>query len=447
MTASGAVQAPLAPGRWPLAGHIVPLARRRMAFITSLNACGAVVEVRLGPRRAYVVTDPDALHELLATQAEKFDKGQMFDQARRYIGNGLATAANDEHRVHRRMLQPAFHQQRIAEYAKTMRRTAEATVSRWEPGMELDVVRFADELTTEIVAKVLLSAELPPQALAELREVLPTITRGTIVRGLVPPSLNWLPLPDGRRFNDALERVERLIGEVLARRRTDGSDHGDLLSMIVSAEADETGMRLDDRQVQNQAMTFLLGGVETPAAALAWTFHQLAEHPQVERQVHDELDRVCSEGQPIDVERVRQLECLRRVIAEVLRLYASTLLMRRVREPVVLGGVRLPVGAEVIFSPYAVHRDPRWFPDPDRFDPDRWLPERAAQIPRHAYIPFGSGPRICIAGAFARVELATVVATVAANWRLRPAPGEQVRAVAHAVVHPSRLTMICEPRG
>jgi cytochrome P450 len=441
---SALAAAPVVPGGWPLAGHLPALLRERLDFLPSLGAYGDVVAVRLGPKRAYVVTAPEVLHELLVTHAAKFDKGRIFEKARRFVGNGLATAETEGHRVHRQMLQPAFHQQRIAGYAETMRQMAEEAVAAWEPGAVIDLGLEMDTLVTSVVAKVLFSAELAEAAIAEVHRSFPVVVEGLAVRSLLPAGLEWA-LPDRRRYDAAVRRLRHVIAEIIARYRADGADHGDLLSMIIAAQDEQTGARMDDEQVHDEVMTFLLGGINTSAAALAWIFWELHQHPEVERQLHEEVDAVL-DGQPPRLDDVRRLEHVNRVVAEVLRLYASTLLMRRVREPVVLGGVAMPVGTEVIYTPYGLHRDPRWFPDPDRFDPDRWLPERAAEIPRYAYLPFGSGPRVCIANAFAKTELAIDVAVIASRWRLRPLPGQQVHPIARAAVHPSRLLVSCEPR-
>jgi cytochrome P450 len=444
MTMTSEPKAAVAPGRWPLVGHLFALAFSRMVFLTSLNTCGRLVEVRLGTQPAYVVTHPDLLHQMLVTDAHSFDKGRIFDKARRFVGNGLATASTETHRTHRRMLQPAFHLHRITAYTETMHQMAQAAIAQWRPGQILDVGREMDELVTSVVAKVLFSSDLGHGVVAEVHRSLPVIVRGVALRAVMPTGLEWA-LPDNRQYGAAVKRLKTVIADVIAGYRATGADHGDLLSMVIAAQDKHTGQQMDDQQVHDEVMTFLLGGIETSAASLAWVFHELAHHPEVEQKLHAELEAVLNGSAPT-YEHVRRLDYTNRVVTEVLRVYASTLLMRRVIQPVILGGIPLPVGAELIYSPYAVHRDPRWYPNPECFDPDRWLPERAARIPRHAYVPFGGGARTCIANSFARTEIVIDVAVVASRWRLRPIPGQQVRKVAHAAVHPSRLLMTCHPR-
>ena len=438
-------KAMLAPGNLPGIGHLFQLARYRMGFLTRLNACGGLVEVRLGTKPAYVVTDPDLLHQMLVTDAHRFDKGRMFDKARRFIGNGIATANNADHRPHRKMLQPAFHWQRIAGYVDTMCQVTKDLIDTWQPGQRVDIRKAMDNLTMSIVAKVLFTAEIGARAAEQVHDCVPTIIQGTLVRGVIPSALEWIPLPDGRRYENAMTRMKEVIAEVVAGYRTKGVDHGDLLSMIIAAQNEETGDYLADQQIHDEVMTFLLGGVEVPAAALAWVLYEVVKDPKISEKLYAEVDSVLV-GSSLSYESISQLKYTNQVINETLRLYSSTLLMRRVVEPVTLGGVPLPAGAEIIFSPYAIHRDPRWFPEPERFDPDRWSPERAVAIPRNAFVPFGAGARMCIANSFAMTEMATVIALIAARWRLELVPGERVRAIARAAVHPSRMTMTCHPR-
>ena len=438
-------KAVLAPGCLPLAGHLFQLARSRMDFLTSLNQYGSLVEVRMGTQRAYVVTDPELLHQMLVSEASSFDKGRIYKKVRRFVGNGLATAENATHRPHRKMLQPAFHRQRIAGYIDIMRGMAETTISQWQPGQVIALDKQIDELVTSMVAKVLFSSDLGHTAVDEIHRSLPILVRGVALRALVPTVLEWA-LPDNRQYSAAVKRTKNVIAEVIAGYQSEGVDHGDLLSMIIAARYENTNLPMNDQQIHDEVMTFLLGGVEATAPTVAWVFHELAQNPEIEEKLHKEVDSILSDD-PLTYTTIPRLEYTNRVITESLRVYASTLLMRRVVKPITLGGVSLPIGAELIYSPYAIHRNPRWFPEPNRFDPDRWLPERAASIPRDAYVPFSDGAHTCIANSFAMAEMTLDVALIASKWQLRPVPGEQVRPVARSAVHPSQLNMICQPRA
>lgn len=444
MAAISMSEVAVAPGGRPLIGHLLPLARSRMDFLVSLNSCGKLVEVRLGTRPAYVVTHPDLLHQMLVTEAQKFDKGRIFDKARRFVGNGLATASTETHRTHRRMLQPAFHHKRISAYAATMTEIAGEIVTGWRPGQTIEMGRAMDEMVTQVVSKILFSSDLGEAAVAEVHRSLSVVVSGAALRAVLPSGLEYLS-PDVFRYSAAVRRLKKVIASVIKGYRAADTDTGDLLSMVIAAQDELTGGRMGDQQIADEVMTFLLGGIESSAAHLAWIFYELAKNPDLERRLHEEVDSVLEGRAPV-FDDLKRLELTNRIVSEALRAYAGTILMRRVIHPVELGGTRLPAGAEIIFSPYAVHRDPRWFPEPDRFDPDRWLPERAANIPAAAFVPFGSGARKCIGNHFSMTEMGIVIALIASRWRLRLTPGRPVRALARAAVHPSPMYMVCEPR-
>jgi cytochrome P450 len=202
---------------------------------------------------------------------------------------------------------------------------------------------------------------------------------------------------------------------------------------------------MTDEQVHDEVVTILTTGAETTAVALSWFFHEIAQQPEIERRFHTEIDQVLS-GRTVTFADLPRLEYTHRVVNEILRRNPPLILMRRARSEVTLGGVRIPAGAEVAVSQHTLHRDPRWFPDPDRFDPDRWLPARAEKLPRGAFIPFGAGARLCPGHLFAQTEIVTVAATIAARWRLVPVPGAKVKPRLAATMQPNRLPMTVLPR-
>jgi cytochrome P450 len=234
--------------------------------------------------------------------------------------------------------------------------------------------------------------------------------------------------------------------DVVRGWREDETDHGDLLSMLLLAQDIDTGTGMNDQQVHDEVMTMLVGGIETTALALAWTCHELARHPEVEARVHAEVDEVLAGRTPTFAD-LDNLVYLKQVVNEVLRMYPVWFLMRRTLAPVELGDTVLPEGAEVIFSPHALHHDPASFEDPHRFDPDRWSPERAATIPKGAFVPFGAGTRQCVGNLFAQAEIVITVATIAARWRLVPVPGKPVRVRFTSAAYPKGLLMTAVPRG
>ncbi|MBB5960391.1 cytochrome P450 [Saccharothrix tamanrassetensis] len=437
---------PVAPGRLPLLGHTLSLLRARAGFTAGLRARGEIVKVHLGPVPTYFVTSPRFVHQVLVTDSSRFRKGIMFERFRPFLGNGLLLSEGAYHRRQRRMVQPAFHRERIARYAATMVRAATDVAAGWRPGEVRVVEHDMQALAVTIVGEALFSTGVGERATAEIRRSLFDVLKNGMVRALSPEFVSRLPLPVNRRFDEASERMRGIVLEVIASRRTDDEDHGDLLSMLLAAQDEESGDGMTDRQAYDEVLALLTAGVETTALALAWAFHELAENPEVERRAHAEVDEVLA-GRPATFEDLPKLVYLHRVVNEVLRKYPIWILMRKAVEPVDLGGTVLPPGAEVIVSPHAVHHDPAHFPDPERFDPDRWLPERVAALPKGAFVPFGGGARQCMGNVFAQTEVVLTLATVAARWRLVPVPGKPVRTKFTTAAYPSGLLMTAVPRN
>jgi cytochrome P450 len=441
-SSAGHAPVPVAPGRLPLFGHALSLLRRPLDFMTSLRAHGDVVTIYLGTLPAYVLTDPELAYRVLTLEAGKFGKGIFIEKFRPYFGNGLALSTGDFYRRQRRLVQPAFHRDRVLGYARTMIELASAMVDGWRAGEEIAVDVRLRELGLAVVARTLFTTELGRRAADEVQACVPVLIRDGMVRALSP---RLAPIPANRRFDLAIARVRRVVGEVVAEARASGADRGDLLSTLLLAEDPETGERMDDTQVHDEVVTLLTAGTDTSAIALAWFFHEIARHPEVERRFHAEVDAAVPDGR-VTVDALPRLTYTRQVITEVLRTHGPWLLMRRALVEVDLGAVRLPPGAEVAISPHATHQDPVVYPDPARFDPDRWSPERAARVPKQAYLPFAAGLHSCPGQQFAHTEIALVAAAVAARWRLVPVPGKPVRPKVLGIVYPSRLPMTAVPR-
>ncbi len=432
---------PVAPGRLPLLGHTLPMLRGRQEFTASLRRYGDIVRVDLGTMHTYVVTSPALVHELLITKGPQFRKGALFDKFLPFFGNGLATSNGAFHRRQRRLVQPAFHRDRIARYAEVMTRAAADLTATWRPGQVRVVEEDSQALAVTIVGEALFSTELGGAAIEEVRRSIFLILKYGMVRALSPSFVEKLPLRGNREFDAAIARMRAIVLDVVRARRSAaaGTDHGDLLSVLLPAD-------MTDEQVHDEVMTLLVGGIETTALALAWTWHELARHPEVERRVHAEVDEVLGGRAPTFAD-VGHLPYVKQVVSEVLRMYPVWFLMRRTLEPVELGGAALPAGAEVIYSPHALHHDPDSWEHPYRFDPGRWTPERAAGIPKGAYVPFGAGARQCVGNLFALTEIVLTVATVAARWRLVPVPGRPVRVTFTSAAYPKGLLMTAVPRN
>jgi cytochrome P450 len=429
---------PVAPGRWPFLGHTPALLRQRFAFTSALHEHGEIVKLYLGPAPAYFVTSPRLAHEVLVTAGPKFRKGAMFDKFRPFVGNGLVLSNGDFHLRQRRLMQPAFHRDRLAAYAKIMQRAATELSESWRAGEVRQIEQDMQGLAVTIVGEALFSTELGQEAVAEARRSIFVIIQQGMIRALSPKFVEKLPVPGNRRFDEAIARMQAIVLDVIRDWRTEGIDRGDLLSTLLLA-----GMT--DEQARDEVLTLLTAGIETTALALAWTFHELGRHPEVEARVHAEVDAVL-DGRPVTDDDIVRLGYVRQVVDEVLRRYPLWLLMRRTLTEVTLGDVTLPEGAEVIVSPHALHHDPASFADPDRFDPGRWTPARVAELPRGAFIPFGAGGRQCLGNRFAQNEIVITVATVAARWRLVPVPGRPVRVKFTSAAYPESLPMTAVPR-
>ncbi|PSL58490.1 cytochrome P450 [Saccharothrix carnea] len=435
---------PVAPGRLPFLGHSVEMVRRRHEFTSSLRDHGEVVRIDLGPLTTFFVTSPRLSHQVLVTDGPKFRKGAMFDKFRPYLGNGLVLSDGAWHLRQRRMIQPAFHRERIAHYAGAMTRAASALTASWTPGEVRVVEDDMQGLAVTVVGEALFSTELGQRVIAEVRRSVFVVIKQGMVRALSPSFVEKLPLPGNREFDRAIARMRAIVLEVIANRRAEGTpDHGDLLSMLLLAQ-DESGDGMTDQQTYDEVLTLLTAGIETTALALAWAFHEVARRPDVEERLVAEVDEVLG-GRPVTFADVPRLRYAAAVVSEVLRKYPVWILMRRAVAPVDLDGVELPAGAEVIVSPHALHHDPASFPDPHRFDPDRWL-SPPAPVPRGAYIPFAAGSRQCLGNVFAQTEVVITLATVLSRWRLVPVPGKPVRTKFTSAAYPSGLLMTAVPR-
>ncbi|MEU9128470.1 cytochrome P450 [Kitasatospora sp. NPDC048540] len=440
---------PRAPGGLPLLGHVWPLWRDPLGFVKSLTGEGEVVRVDLGTLPVVFVTSARLAHAVMVTHGTSFEKGRLFDRMRPMVGDGLATATNKVHLPHRRLMQPSFHHRRIAGYCETISRQAQELVAGWEPDRRIAVEQVMGEFSVATLAATMFSADIGRPAIEAVRRDVPVILKNMLLRAVSPQFLDRLPIAPNRRFDAAAARLRSVIDEVIAATRRSGGDHesrADLLSTLLAARDADTGAALNDVEVRDELVTILFAGTETVGSTLAWTFHELAQHPEAEARLLEEIDTVVGD-RPVTFEDVAKLTYTRQVLDEAVRLHGVTLLMRRALAPVRLGGATVPAGTEVAFSLYAVHRDPAVYADPDRFDPDRWLPERRAGLPREAFIPFGAGSRQCIGDAFAKAEMTITLATVLSRWRLRPVPGHVTGEAMAAMPHPDHLPMTLVARA
>ncbi|MGA4844946.1 cytochrome P450 [Streptomyces sp. G5(2025)] len=436
-----------APGGLPLLGHALPLRRHPLRFLASLPEYGDLVQVRLGPHRAYLACHPDLVQHVLANP-RVFDKGgPFFDKVRPLLGNGLGTSGWDAHRRQRRLMQPAFHRGHIDAYADEMLHEIKALTGLWQPGQVFDVGAAMQALTTRATARTLFSADITEQDVADIQRCL-AVLFGGIYRRMTAPLGLWekLPTPGNRQFRRAQTRLQELIARIVRDCVRTGADQGDLLASLATARHESDDSALTDRELRDQVMTLLVAGTEPTGHAMAWAFHLLGTHPEVETRLHAEIDSVLA-GRPASVRELPRLEYTRRVFTEVLRLYPpGWMFTRTTTTEAELAGHRLAPGTTILYSPYALHRNPRLFPLPDTFAPDRWLPHRAKDVPRGAMLPFGAGNRKCIGDHFGTTEAMLAIATISAHWRLRPVSGATVRPRPETTLGTGPLPMVAEPR-
>ena len=404
-------------------GHLIlRMSRERIELVRQMaREYGDVSQIILAKQRIVLLTNPDDIKDVLVTHQRKFRKGQALERAKVLIGEGLLTAEGDLHLKQRRLVQPAFHRARIAAYAGAMTGAAMAQQARWSDGLQLDANRAMMMVTLDIVAATLFGADVGAEG-SEIGSALDDVFEAfSIGYGPLTPLLDLVPTARKRRFRAGMQRVDATIDRIISERRTSGEDTGDLLSMLLHAtdtEGDGTGM--SDQQLRDEAITLFIAGHETTANALTWTWLLLARTPAVERALHEEVDRVLGDRLPT-MDDLAQLPYTRAVIAESMRLYPPAYIVgRRSTEAYQIREYEFEPRTLFLSPQFIVHRDPRWWPEPDRFMPERWLDAAAtAARPKMAYFPFGAGTRICVGEQFAWMEAMLVLATLARRWRVR----------------------------
>lgn len=428
-----------APGGWPLLGHFLALRNRPLDFLDSLPRHGDLVEIRVGPRPAFVLCHPELAHRVL-TDFRGFDRtGPVYDKVRQAMGSGVATVAHQDHRRQRLVMQPAFRHEHLRGYVGVMRQEVERATAGWQDGAELDMVEEMFSLTMTVALKALFSASIGARQAEELRSAFDTFLRGMYTRAALP-AVGRLPTPGNRRYVRALglwrTRVEALIEDY----RRHGGDRGDLMSRLLAAR-DEDGNGMSPQELSDQVAVLLLAGGETTSAAVVWALHLLAGHPEVRRAVYAEADAVLA-GRPAEWADLPRLGLAGRVVREALRLYPPAwIVVRTATRDTELAGRLLPAGSLVLFSPYVLHHRPDFHERAATFDPDRWLAGPPAH--RGAYLPFGAGATKCLGEEFGEAEATVVLASIAARWELTPTGGPvtpSARLVLAPKAYPVRLS-------
>jgi pentalenene oxygenase len=431
---------PEAPGGLPLLGHAPSWFRDPLTFLESLPDHD-LVGLRFGTRKVILIRDPELTRQALVDD-RIFDRADWMDRLRDAVGDGLVVCPYSRHRRDRRLVQPAFHPSRLAGYARTMTNQAAAVTQSWHHGLEFDATTEMVGLTMRSLLQAMFSAALSPQAMHQTTADLHTFSKGSIPLTLLPTVLTRLPLPGLRRHRQASLRGRETARSILAERRASGTDHGDLLSALMSARIpgqDGDAQGLTDEQIVDQLISFYGAGTDTTACLLAWALYLLAQHPDIEARIYTEVDTVLA-GAPAGLEHLPQLPLTGHVLTEVLRMYPPGWILppRTATADTHLGSYPIPAGTDLLLSPYLIHRRSDLYEEPTRFDPDRWDNALRTPPPRRAFIPHGAGARKCIAEQFSMVNAAIALATIVSRWRLTPDPAWRFR---------HRMALTSSPRG
>jgi cytochrome P450 len=429
--------------------QLVPMSRDPLAYLLkTAREYPDMAYFRLGNQRTFLMSNPEYVHDVLVANDWNFLKGRGLKRAKKILGNGLLTAEGNFHRRQRRLSQPAFHKQRIAAYAATMAEFAARARDRWQAGEKRDIAQDMMSLTLAIVAKTLFGADVDKeakeigQALSEVLEIFSTFSSP------LTDVLDKLPLPKNLRAKKGKERLDETIYRIIAEHRKTNEDRGDLLSMLLMAQDEEEGSGgMSDDQLRDEVMTLFLAGHETTANALTWAWYLLSQNPEVEAKLHAEVDTVLG-GRLPTFEDVPALKYTEMVLTEAMRIYPPVWVMgRRSISGIKIGGYYIPPKSIVLLSQYVIHHDERFYPEPEKFKPERWASEETKNLPKMAYFPFGGGPRLCIGEQFAWMEGILLIATIAQKWKLRLATGHKIEMQPLITLRPKHgMKMKLEPR-
>ncbi len=374
----------------------------------------------------YIITDPDLMHEILVERPEEFYKLKLIKYALGpFLGNGLLTNEGDSWKKQRKLAQPAFHYKRIESYGDIMVDYTRRMLANWRTGEARQLDREMMKLTLNIVAKTLFDANVSGEA-DHVGDLLTRILEASNDRiNSAVPLPDWLPTPKTRQMHKDIAELDVIIQRFIDERRQSSEDKGDLLSMLLQAR-DDDGSGMDDKQLHDELMTIFLAGHETTAMNLTWTWYLLMQHPEIMTRLKTEVDSVLGD-RPATMADLPKLKYTDMVVKESMRLYPPAPSVGR--EPihdVQLGGYTIPKGALLTLSIYGLHRNPKVFPNPEVFDPERFSPENEKSIPRYGYLPFGAGPRVCIGNSFALMEARLILATMVQQADLSLVPGQKI---------------------
>ncbi|MFY9801656.1 MAG: cytochrome P450 [Candidatus Acidiferrales bacterium] len=420
---------PPGPKGLPLLGLALQVLRDPLATLRRLaREYGDIVCIPVLNQRRILLNHPDYIAQVCVVQHAKFHKSTLTkDVTQRLLGQGLLISEGDFWRRQRRLAQPAFHRSRVNSYGCTMVECAEKRMLQWRDGDTRDITQEMMAMTLDIAVRTLFGSTLQSEA-EKVGDSLGFLMRYSLRKARSPISIpeNW-PTPANRRAARATQFLDSLVYGIIKARQEEGNSnhHEDLLAMLMSA-MDEDGTQMTPRQLRDESMTLFLAGHETTALTLSWACYLLSENPAAEARLHEELHGVLG-GRAPQVADFERLPYLRAVVNETLRLYPAAYIVARTSiAPCTVAGYDFPADTTMIMAQWVMHRDPRYFDDPEAFRPERWLDGLENRLPAGAYFPFGDGPRRCIGQGFALLESALVLATIAQKYSFKLVPGHPV---------------------
>lgn len=421
-------------GKKPPSMAVVPIGSFLINNLKRIHRYRDVVHLRMGVGDFYLVNSPSMIQEVLVTKQREFVKGEFLQNTKKVFGEGLLTSESDFHHRQRRLIQPAFHHDRIKAYAGVITSYGERSTGSWRDGEVVDIHEEMTRLTMAIIAKCLFDFDVESKS-KSISEDLSLIIE-YFDRLSSPISALLERLPSNKKYLKAVERTDAFVYGMIKERRASTEDRGDLMSMLLSSK-DEDGSDMSDTQIRDEVLITFAAGHETTSNALTWTWYLLSQNPEVERKLHQEVDFVLAQGAEPSFEDISKLEYTNRVLTESMRVYPPAwVLPREPLSDVVIGGYSIPRGANLIVSQYVNHHDPRFFHDPERFDPDRWTPEMRKALPKFAYFPFGGGARSCVGEPFAWMEGTLLLASMSRKWEMRHVKGNRVEMSPNITLRP-----------
>lgn len=430
------------PAGYPLVGHLPAFLYDKLGFLSRCAATyGDVIKLKIG-EPTFLLNNPEDIKRVLVVNPDNYVKSPRMTSPRgkRLSGAGLLTSVGAVHLKQRRMMQPVFYRKTVESFSQTITEGIGEMLARWTDGMELDLGHEMMGLVQRNIVKTVLGSDVDDE-MPELLDAI-TIRRLYMEHVFFSPFPEWMPSRIGWKYRHAMQRIDAIVYRAIHARRADPAANEDMLSLLLCAKYDD-GTGMTDQQVRDEAVTLLITGYETIGEALTWTSYLLSQYPAIEAKFLAEVGNVLG-GRPPCAEDLPRLGYTGMILAESMRLYPPTWLFVRIAqgEDTLPSGATIPAGSKLYLCPYIMHRHPRYFPDPERFDPERFTELAKKERAQFSYFPFGGGARVCIGEHFAKMEATLVLASIAQRFRLSLVPGQTIVPEPKMTLHPKNRIMM-----